>query len=290
MIERLALGTVQFGLAYGIANQAGQPSQGDAAGIVAAARAAGMDTLDTAIAYGESERRLGEIGIGRWRVVTKLPAMPEGVTDVVEWVQTSVDGSLSRLGVTHVVGLLLHRPADLLGPMGAGLADAMRRERAEGRVAKIGVSVYDPSELDATWPILAPDLVQAPFSVVDQRLATSGWLGRLTDAGVEVHARSAFLQGLLLMPRGSRPPRFDRWSELWREWADWVAASGRSPLEVALGHVLAQPGIDRVLVGVDTAGQLAEIVRAASDTARSAPMSLASSDLDLLTPSRWNTL
>ena len=249
-----------------------------------------MDTLDTAIAYGESERRLGEIGIGRWRVVTKLPAMPEGVTDVVEWVQTSVDGSLSRLGVTHVVGLLLHRPADLLGPMGAGLADAMRRERAEGRVAKIGVSVYDPSELDATWPILAPDLVQAPFSVVDQRLATSGWLGRLTDAGVEVHARSAFLQGLLLMPRGSRPPRFDRWSELWREWADWVAASGRSPLEVALGHVLAQPGIDRVLVGVDTAGQLAEIVRAASDTARSAPMSLASSDLDLLTPSRWNTL
>lgn len=105
MIERLALGTVQFGLAYGVANRVGQPSEDSAAAIVAAARRAGIDTLDTAIAYGDSERRLGEIGVDGWRVVTKLPPMPAGTSDVGEWVRRSVDGSLARLGVTRAMGL-----------------------------------------------------------------------------------------------------------------------------------------------------------------------------------------
>ncbi len=290
MIERLALGTVQFGVAYGVANRSGQPNRDEAEMILALARGAGIDTLDTAIAYGESERRLGEIGVKCWRVVTKLPAVPDDAPDVSAWVRESVTGSLARLGVPSITGLLLHRSADLLGRHGAALAAALRKERNDGRVTKIGVSIYEPAELDATWPVLSPDLVQAPFSVFDRRLESSGWLARLYDEGIEVHTRSAFLQGLLLMAPSDRPNKFDRWSAVWTKWSEWLDATGMRAVRAALAHALSYPEISRVLVGVDSAEQLAEIIAHAAVSTARAPASLATDDPDLLNPSRWNTL
>ncbi len=290
MIERLALGTVQFGAAYGVANRSGQTTRREAATIISRAREAGMDTLDTAIAYGESEQRLGEVGVNDWRLVTKLPPLPGDVQDVRVWVSELLLGSLTRLGVPSVAGLLLHRSADLLGKHGAALASALRRERNEGRAAKIGVSIYDPNELDAIRPVLAPDLVQAPFSVIDRRLETSGWMGRLCDEGVELHTRSTFLQGLLTMPSRDRPRKFDAWAALWTEWSDWLEATGTSPVRAALEHALSYHEISRVLVGVETLAQLSEIVDQVTASAARAPLSLAADDTDLLNPSRWDSL
>ncbi len=211
MSNRLALGTVQFGLPYGIANQTGQISRDEAAAILNHAWAMGLDTLDTAIAYGGSEARLGEIGVKQWRVISKLPAVPESVTDVAAWVENSVNGSLERLNIPMLRGLLLHCSRQLLGVRGDTLYRALAAIKDEGKVEKIGVSIYGPEELDALWPHYQFDLVQAPFNVIDRRLATSGWLKRLHQAGIEVHVRSVFLQGLLLMDTANRPVSFNRW-------------------------------------------------------------------------------
>src|SRR5262245_8105630 len=125
MSRRLALGTVQFGLRYGIANEIGQVGRDQAAAILAHAHAAEVDTLDTAIGYGQSEQRLGEIGVAGWRVVSKLPSIPESCADVSRWVHESLDGSLSRLGIPKLYGLLLHRPQELLGRNGPALHRAL---------------------------------------------------------------------------------------------------------------------------------------------------------------------
>ena len=289
MIERLALGTVQFGLPYGIANRTGKPTLDESTRIVQRARAAGMNTLDTAVAYGDSERRLGEIGASEWRVVTKLPPIPESVRDVGSWVRETVDASLERLRLASVAGLLLHRSSDLLGANGRALVSALRRERNEGRAAKIGVSIYDPGELDAIWNALRPDIVQAPFNALDRRLESSGWLARLGDEGVELHTRSAFLQGLLLMPPDVRPRAFDRWSAVWEAWAAWLDASEMCAVRAALAHVLSYSEITRVVVGVESTDQLAEILAATSVSAR-APSDVGCQDTDLIEPSRWSKL
>jgi aryl-alcohol dehydrogenase-like predicted oxidoreductase len=186
--------------------------------------------------------------------------------------------------------LLLHRSTDLIGERGASLVRALERERGDGRVEKIGVSIYDPSELDAIGPILAPDMVQAPFSVLDRRLETSGWLTRLHSRGVEIHVRSIFLQGLLLLPPADRPAKFERWGRLWSQWTDWLAVSGKSALEATVGHVLSYPEISRVVVGVDSLEQLNGILSAASGPVSKADFSLATEDIDLINPSRWNAL
>lgn len=287
-VPRLALGTVQFGLRYGIANQAGQVNRDDAAAILNHAWANHLDTLDTAIAYGESEQRLGEIGVEQWRVVSKLPALPLDCADVAKWVRESVHGSLSRLAIPRLHGLLLHRSQELLGAHGTEIYRALVVLRGEGKIGKIGVSIYDPEELDALGPRFQLDLVQAPFNVIDRRLAASGWLARLHQAGTEVHTRSAFLQGLLLMEPGRRPAAFSRWQPLWQHWHGWLHEQSMPALQACLGFVLAHAAIERVVVGVDSIEQLKEILTSAAAPAAVPPAALMSLDPDLINPSRWN--
>lgn len=286
---RLALGTVQFGLPYGIANQAGQVSREQAGEILSVARESGIDTLDTAIAYGDSEANLGAIGTKGFKLVTKLPALPEGVADIEGWVKAQMQASLRRLDVDSVYGLLLHRSENLLGA--TPMVQALERLKAEGLVQKIGVSIYSPQELDAVTQACAIDLVQAPLNLMDRRLLTSGWLQRLHDQGIEVHARSVFLQGLLLMPRAAIPAKFERWALLWDAWHDGLARNHLSATAASLQYPLSLPQIDRVVVGVDSASQLRELVVIAQTPALQQDWSaLVCEDENLINPAHWNAL
>lgn len=288
--RRLALGTAQFGLNYGIANQAGQVLVNDAATILDCAAAAGLDTLDTAIAYGDSEERLGQIGVNQWQIVSKLPQLPDRSLDVSAWVRASVMGSLERLKVSCLGGLLLHHPADLLGSQGDALYAAVAELKSLGVVEKIGISIYQPDELDTLLEHMAFDVVQAPFNILDRRLIDSGWLGRLRDLGVELHVRSVFMQGLLLMPGALRPAKFQRWQPLWDEWERWLSVHQLTPLEACLRYALSFNEIQRVIVGVDTPGQLQDILTAASGNLPPVPVDLQSADVALLNPSNWHQL
>lgn len=287
LTKRLALGTVQFGLPYGIANQAGQVTRDEASAILGHARAMGVDTLDTAIAYGKSEQRLGDIGIGLWQVISKLSAVEEPCTDVAAWVQESVLGSLDRLRIPKLHGLLLHRPQQLLDAQGDALYRALVAIKDQGKVGKIGISIYDPRELDALCPHYHFDVVQAPFNILDRRLATSGWLERLHQAGTEIHIRSVFLQGLLLMEAANRPATFNRWRPLWQQWHSWLDDQLLTPLQACLGFALAQPQIARVVVGVDSLTQLKEVFANLESRSVEPPTALVSEDVDLINPSRW---
>ncbi|WP_339522236.1 aldo/keto reductase [Pseudomonas sp. EA_35y_Pfl2_R111] len=287
---RLALGTVQFGMNYGVANRQGQVDLAQAHSIIETARHAGIDTLDTAIAYGESESTLGQIDLDGFKVITKLPALPDDCADIAGWVEEQLVGSLGRLRCGAVRGLLLHRPEQLLGPKGAELYRGLAEMKAQGLVEQIGVSIYEPLELDTLCAAMDFDLVQAPFNILDARLTDSGWLQRLSARGTELHVRSVFMQGLLLMTATERPHKFSRWSALWQEWHNWLDAGGVTPVQACLRHALSFNAISRVVVGVDTAVQLQEIASAANGPMPAIPQTLRSIDPDLLNPSRWNQL
>ena len=176
---RLALGTVQFGLPYGVANKSGQVSRAEAKLMVRLALENGIDTLDTAIAYGESEKCLGEIGVENFKLVTKLPSIPDGCLDISGWIHEQVTSSLLRLGVEKLYGFLLHKSEDLLGPDGPELYRALDSLKEKGLVKKIGVSIYSPNELESLKKDFSFDLIQAPFNLIDQRLLYSGWMKKL---------------------------------------------------------------------------------------------------------------
>ena len=287
---KLALGTVQFGLDYGVANAAGRISPEDAKSILQLAFGSGMDTLDTAIAYGESEAVLGRLGVQSWKVVTKLPAVPEGCADTSNWVRLNIQESLKRLGVSQLYGLLLHRPNQLLERAGPALFGALQALKADGLISKIGVSVYDTEELDQLFQKYRFDLIQAPFNILDRKLVDSGWAARLKAGGVEVHTRSAFLQGLLLMPEEKRPSKFDRWRPIWQEWTRWLKHYHLSPVQACVQFAVAERKVDRVLVGVDTSMQLKEIIQAANGQISNLPSFPPLLDQRLVNPAAWNQL
>lgn len=290
LARRLALGTVQFGMAYGVANQHGQVSRPEALRIVKRAAAAGVDTIDTAIGYGDSESYLGEIGVADFKVITKLPAMPADIQDVASWVNGQINASFARLGVSRIYGLLLHRPMDLLGAHGRTLFDVLRTLKEASLVQKVGVSVYSPAELQALTPNFRFDLVQAPLNLVDRRLHTSGWLQRLNAEAIEVHTRSAFLQGLLLMPRHLVPAKFARWDVLWDRWQQWLRQHGEAPVRACLAFPLSFPEVDRVLVGTDSAEHVTQILASAARQPVTSMPDLSCEDEDLINPANWTEL
>jgi len=287
---KLALGTAQFGLTYGIANQSGQVPMAVARNMLQLARDQNIDTLDTAVEYGDSESCLGKVGIQGLKIVSKLPAVPEVCDDTKGWIRQQVYGSFARLGVASVYGLLLHRPSQLLGNGGQLIFNALMELKEYGLVQKIGISIYSPRELELLVPRYQFDLVQAPFNLVDRRLLTSGWLRRLKQEGIEVHTRSAFLQGLLLMPRSKIPLKFLRWTELWNRWDNWLKQQPLSAVQVSLAYPLMFHDVDRVVVGADSLHQLAQIIDGIQECAFSEFPHLDCEDEELINPANWMKL
>lgn len=287
---KFALGTVQFGLDYGVANECGRVSKQEAGRILQRAKACGITTLDTAIAYGDSELVLGQLGIDKWKTITKLPPVPKDCDDVSQWVNREIRKSMQRLRVSQLHGVLLHQPAQLLDYGGATIYKALQNLKNQGLSQKIGVSVYSPAELDLLVEKFPTDIVQAPLNIFDRRLVESNWASRLHDYGVEIHTRSTFLQGLLLLPPNRRPEKFDRWAAVWNVWDRWLASEGITPLQACVRYVTKLVDIDYVLVGVDSANQLNEILEAAEGDLNGLPELDCLRDARLLNPYSWNSL
>ena len=283
---KMAIGTVQFGLEYGVSNAAGRTSANEAERIISRARTAGIETLDTATAYGDSEKVLGDIGIDGWQVVSKIPALPDGA-NAQEWVSTNLRQSLSRLGLEKLDGLLLHNADDLLKGQFYSVITGLQQVKSEGLVKKIGYSIYNPDNLLELTDRLKPDIVQVPLNVLDQRIVTTGWLKRLTEMGAEVHVRSVFLQGLLLMPAANRPPYFSRWQDIWERWDSHIVSQNTSPLAACLGFVKSLPDVAHVVVGVDNLKHLEQLLNAWAVSSNLDMEDFSCTDRNLIEPVNW---
>ena len=290
MALKLALGTAQFGLPYGITNQSGQVNRTDAKGILELARFSSIDTVDTAIAYGDSESCLGQLGMDGLKVITKLPPVSSDIADVASWVQDQIQASLQRLNMVSVYAVLLHRPQDLFGPLGLDLYYGLLRLKDDGLVKKIGISIYAPTDLDIVLGAYQIDLVQAPFNLMDQRLKSSGWLLKLHNLGIEIHTRSAFLQGLLLTASDSIPEKFKYWQPLFNNWDSWLIDNNVSAIQACVGFVKAHPEISKVVVGVESINQLRQLIKVAKEPISSKWPNISCSDEHLINPSNWNIL
>ena len=288
--SKIALGTAQFGMNYGIANRRGQLPEQEVADLLSRALAVGIDTLDTAVAYGDSETILGRIGVQYWKIISKVPAAPDNVTDVKDWMFRSVKASLERLGRSRLDGLMLHNPEQLTGSRGKATAAALVEIRSRGLADKIGYSIYDTNRLELYLQQLEPEIIQVPFNILDQKLLTSGWLSRLKRMGCEVHTRSAFLQGLLLMSASERPSEFAEFSNVWEKWDGWLGSRAIGSVEACLRFVLNTPGIDRIVVGVDSIDQLDALVAADHSPLETLPEWPDRIDPRLINPSLWSSL
>ena len=281
-MNKLALGTVQFGLDYGVTNSEGKVQIEEVKSILECAKENSINTLDTAASYGNSEEVLGDVGINDFQVITKTIPLKNGTDEVIKRFQQS----LTYLNKLSVNGLLIHNINEIEQKNFNTFFKELTELKRQGLVNKIGFSTYTPEKVDFLLENFDFDLIQVPFNIFDNRLIQGGQLQALNNKGIEVHARSIFLQGVLL-GFDNLPTHFKVWEKQFNEYQAMVKESGMSLLEYALNFALNIPEIDKVLVGVNSEQQLKEIVQAVKG-----PSSLGAhpiDDINLLNPSLWKT-
>jgi len=195
--------------------------------------------------------------------------------------------SLKKLRQKKLYGLLVHAVDNLLLPGGERLWDLMRGLKDDGLVKKIGVSVYNAEQIDAILEKYKIDIIQLPIDVFDQRLLLNGSLAKLKKFDVEIHARSVFLQGVLLEKLNELPVYFKPFFKYFRRYYEFVYKNKWTPLQAAVGFVSGIDDIDVMIVGVNNASNLQAIVNAAKPLNSDLFKSFAYSDVLLLDPSRW---
>jgi aryl-alcohol dehydrogenase-like predicted oxidoreductase len=282
----LALGTVQFGLAYGVAGRGAPVPSGEVRAILARARALGVRWLDTAPAYGDIEERLTDL-IGdhhEFSVVSKIPAAPAQLAPgaAAHWVTDTLNRSRDRLGHA-LTAILFHRAEDLLDPQGIERWQAASAF-ASAHGLDLGVSCYGPGSLTEVTTRFPVTLAQLPGNALDQRLCHTP---PADMSQMAIHVRSAFLQGLLLMPESDACARVPAAAAVLERWHAWCRDHESPPLEAALGLVKALPGATHCVVGVDSLAQLEAIVAAWNEAPAIVAPELACDDVAVIDPRNW---
>lgn len=252
---KLGIGTVQFGCNYGISNKNGQVTYEEINRILNYAKEVGIDTLDTASLYGNSEEVLGQFDLSEFKVVTKTIKVDKTLdrNTNLEKFREAFYQSQKKLGYIQLHGLMFHEANDLLSQNGYELWDLVTDFKDKEYVEKIGVSVYTPEQLIEIIDKFDIDIVQVPLNILDQRFVYL--MKELKTKGIEVHTRSTFLQGLLLMKDYEINPYFDDIKPLLKQIPE-------PKLSYALQFANNIKEVDKIIVGVTKEEELREIVEA----------------------------
>jgi len=280
---KLALGTVQFGLDYGVSNTQGQVSIEEIKDILTFAQENNIDTLDTAVGYGNSESRIGDYQKdnpnANFNIVTKISIMDANHID------SEMSEILKRLSCKKIYALLLHNTAK----MTSEIYENLLKQKEKYNINKIGISVYNPEQafdLVEKYPI---DIIQIPLNIFDQRFINSGCLNYLKNKKIEVHSRSIFLQGLLLQPLNEINSYFNPYLPLLKQFKQHCVLHDLSPLDLSLSMIHIAEQVDKFVIGVCSKNQLMEIISSIDKTSgiTSDVSHLLSTDESLINPSRW---
>lgn len=259
----LALGTVQFGLDYGISNIQGQVSSDSIDDILTIAKVHHINTLDCALAYGNSQKTLGKLKASQhFDIVTKIPKLKDNEVSILPY----FNKSLNDLNRTCINTLLLHDVNTLLQhPNSTLFCNELKQLKVQNKVKQIGVSVYSPEQIEQTTEKLTIDIVQAPLNVFDQRCCDQGILNIFKEQNIKLHIRSVFLQGLLLMENGTWPEYFSPYLDYLTKFDQLSKKLSTSKLTLALAFIIQnssiKPYVEKIVVGCCSKNQLQQILQ-----------------------------
>ena len=285
----IILGSAQFGSDYGINNKFGKVSDWDLKQILKEAENNSLYTIDTAVDYGDSEERLGKHDLNKFKIISKLPStLNINPDDIPNWINKVANNSLNKLNIKKLEALLLHRPQEILGDNGNLIIKGLNDLKENNLVDKIGVSIYNPSEIQPLFKKYKFQIVQTPLNILDRRIIESGWLKKLKSNNIEVHARSVFLQGLLLMELNKLNNDFFKDNKFLLSWFNWLRENNLSSYDISLKFIKSNKLIDKFLIGVDNYSQFQELIRTYLSKGDEIQIpNFKCDDQILLNPSRW---
>lgn len=286
-MSQLVLGTVQFGLDYGITNTAGEIADDTVVGMLKFAQSNGIHIFDTAADYGNSQLRLGQLAPVNSTpgYVTKFSLPADGSEPTKANIfQDSID----LLQVERLYGVLFHKLTDLSDPRFAPSVNILRSARDSGLISRIGVSIYNLEDLKLALKVFPDlDLLQLPANILDLNLLESDEVLQLKENGVEVHVRSVFLQGLLLADPIKLASFFEPLKPALIQLNKNASDSGKGVLELVLAKIRHHDSVDAVIVGATTVLELEEITCGWNSGSDFDDFELPSVSQEILDPRKW---
>ena len=291
-LNKLCIGTAQFGSNYGIANKNGIVKITEIKKIKKYALSNGITTIDTAQAYGEGEKRLNKIGINEFTTLSKLP-VTEPNKNRKKWVLNNIKKSLKILNKKFFHAVFVHNTNYLYDKKGSEIYKGLVIAQKNGLVKNIGVSTYTIKEIKFIVKNFKKfNIIMLPYNIIDRRPIKSKIFETLHKLNIEIHTRSVFLQGLLLLNKKKMPKKFSKWSKVFNSIDKVSKKFGMSRYEICLRYVLSNPFIDKVLIGTDNFSQLKKLVNVSKkgDIKIKNEDIKTTNDINLLNPSKWPTL
>ncbi len=261
-LKKLGIGTVQFGTKYGISNTFSRPNYKEVNNILKLATRNNILTLDTAPEYGRSETKIGKSFSKNFRIITKTAKINSfNITNIeVNYVYKTFLNSLKNLKKRKIYAILIHDFSDLLKPGSEDLVKLIKRLKREGLVKKIGISLYDIEDTEKVLNFFKPDIIQVPCNIFDQRFIKNKFIFTKYK-NIEIHARSVFLLGLLLMDEKNIPRFFNPIKKKIRKLQLFLKKNNLTQYEGSLLFMFMQKRIKYFFIGINRSEELLQLIQ-----------------------------
>tara|TARA_B110000037_G_scaffold200805_1_gene241664 strand:+ start:345 stop:1193 length:849 start_codon:yes stop_codon:yes gene_type:complete len=278
---KLFIGTAQFGFKYGF-NKI-KIKKLEIKNIEKILKRNSLKNFDTAMNYGESEKIIGNLKIKR-KVITKIKLPKKKPKDLKKWFEKKLNKSLKKLKVKSLHGLLIHDTADISGKNKEFLNILLDCQKKK-LISKLGISVYEVDEIKRILKFWKPEIIQMPINIFDHRFLNNNFLYKLKKLNIELHARSCFLQGVLLKKKikiGNLKSK-----KVFSSFSNWCQKKQLSKLEACIHFIKKIREIDYLIVGFDNSSHLKEIINSFNKKLILVPDDFLSNEKSLIDPRKW---
>ena len=285
--NKICIGSANFGMEYGLDKKSPLLKK-DIKEIFEFLKKENTIYIDTAANYKNSEIIIGKYSTKKFKIITKIKKIPKGVKDLEKWLKNEIYISCKKLRVNKIYGLLVHDTQDLKNKKKAKKIyktfDILKKSKI---IEKIGLSIYNPNELDLYLKNYNFEIVQAPLNIFDRRIINSGWLKKINEKGIEFFARSIFLQGLLIKDINKIDKFFSPYKKKFEKFEIWTQKLNISKVEACIRFVNSYREVDKVIVGINNRMHFFENYKFLKKDKLIVPNSLEIKSGKILNPKLW---
>ena len=281
-MSKYVIGSANFGKSYGLSKK--KVKKKEIFKILKFAKKLNIKFIDTASFYGNSEKILGELKNQNFNYITKIKLNKKCLKEP-SYFRSKIIASINKLNIKKLYAVMIHNPLFLKEDKKKQIFNDLLEIKKKGLLKKIGASVYKEKEIEFLLKNFEIDIIQIPINIFDRRFITSGVLKKLKKKGIEIHARSIFLQGLLLKTKYLS--KFTKWNYIFKRYKDWLNKKNISGLTACVKYALSQKNIDKIVIGIDSKNHLKMISEIKNRKKLTFPKFIFSNKKKLINPRYW---
>ena len=285
--KKLCLGTAQFGMNYGISNNSGKTKNNELNKIFSILKEKNINFLDTSMNYGDSYNILKKQNLKNFNIISKIPKITKK-NKVESLILKKVQLSLKKLKIDNFYGILLHNQDDMMSSKSDEIYKALNQLKKDKKIKKIGLSIYNFDDAIKILTKYKFDIIQCPYNVIDRRLEKQRFKNFIFKNKIEIHVRSIFMQGLLLMKK--RPLKFKKYEKIFHAWDEITNKNKINSVLHALNFVMQNKIINKIIIGIENSSQLKDILNNYKKLNCNYSKKIMSMDINLINPSNWSKL